>query len=188
MRRLSNHRKVGSERSWEDEVSDAEQLIRWRDSAYRVALEKFSNSPGNVEAVMQTGEAFGRGLFSRKMREKHEEWTVEEWLEKAEETVLAPLNTEFTFSKRAPDAATLFFERDPLSQKTKESQVASLFMYGVMRGLFQSAFPDGELLCSKPLAGDSSEFIAKAHASLSDHAERERVKHIFTVLKKTHDP
>jgi hypothetical protein len=183
-----NHNKLGNERSWEDEVSDVEQLIRWRDSAYRVALERFSNNPGNVEAVMQTGEAFGRGLFSQKMHEKHLQWTVGEWLEKAEEIVLAPLNTEFTFTKLSPDAAKLFIDRDPLNQKTKESQVASLFMYGVMRGLFQSAFPDGELLCSKPLAGDSSEFVAKAHASQSDHAERERVKHIFTVLKKTHDP
>ncbi|HVQ01545.1 MAG TPA: hypothetical protein VMT57_08525 [Candidatus Thermoplasmatota archaeon] len=169
-------------------VPGVEQLPRWRNSAFRAALEKMSHNPENIEAVMQTGEAFGRGLFTQNMREKHEQWTVEDWLKEAEETVLAPLNTEFSFSKRSPDAATLFIDRDPLSQKVKEHQVASLFMYGVMRGLFQSAFPDGELLLSKPLGGDSSEFIAKAHASLNDHAERERVKHLFTVMKKTHDP
>jgi hypothetical protein len=181
-----NHNKAGNERSWEDEVSDAEQLIRWRDSAYRVALERFSNNPGNAEAVMQTGEAFGRGHFSQKKHEKHQQWTVGEWLEKAEEIVLAPLNTEFTFTKLSPDAAKLFIDRDPLNQKTKESQVASLFMYGVMRGLFQSAFPKGELLFNETGKCDSSEFVFKAHASLKDQCERERVKRMFTVLKKNY--
>jgi len=188
MRRPSKHPKVGIAGSWEDEVSDVEQMRRWHASAFQAAVEKLRESHGNAETVMQTGEAFGRGLFSQKMQEKNHQWTVAEWLEKAEENVLGPLRTEFTFTRNAPDAATLFIERDPLASHTKESTVASLFMYGVMRGLFQSAFPEGELLCKGAFRGDSSEFILKAHASQSDHSERERVKRLFTVVKKDQSP
>jgi hypothetical protein len=188
MKQPNKHPKVSIEGSWEDEVSDVEQMRRWRDSAFQSALEKLREGHGNAETVMQTGEAFGRGLFSQKMQEKTHEWTVGEWLEKAEENVLSPLRTEFTFTKMSPDAATLFIERNPLTSQAKESMVASLFMYGVMRGLFQSAFPEGELLCKGPFIGDSSEFILKTHASQSDHFERERVKRLFTVVKKNRYP
>jgi hypothetical protein len=188
MKQQSNHPKVGIEGSWEDEVSDVEQMRRWHESAFQAALEKLRESHGNAEIVMQTGEAFGRGLFSQKMQEKTHQWTVGEWLEKAEENVLAPLRTEFTFTRMSPDAASLFIERDPLISKKKESTVASLFMYGVMRGLFQSAFPEGELLCKGAFMGDSSEFILKTHASQSDRSERERVKRLFTVAKKNPNP
>jgi hypothetical protein len=188
MRRPSKHPKVGIEGSWEDEVSDVEQMRRWHESAFQAALEKLREGHGNAETVMQTGEAFGRGLFSQKMQEKNHQWTVGEWLEKAEETVLSPLRTEFTLTRMSPDAATLFIERNPLTSQAKESMVASLFMYGVMRGLFQSAFPEGELLCKGAFIGDSSELILKTHASQSDCSERERVKRLFTVVKKNHNP
>jgi hypothetical protein len=188
MKRQSKHPELGIEGSWEDEVSDAEQMRRWHESAFQTALEKLRASHGNVETVMQTGEAFGRGLFSQKMREKTHQWTVGEWLEKAEENVLVPLRTEFTFTRMSPDAASLFIERNPLVRQTKESTVASLFMYGVVRGLFQSAFPEGELLCKGAFISDSPEFILKTHASQSDRSERERVKRLFTVVRKKQNP
>jgi hypothetical protein len=188
MKQQSKHAKVGIEGSWEDEVDDVEQMRRWHESAFHTALEKLRESNGNAETVIRTGEAFGRGLFSEKMQEKSHPWTVGEWLEKAEENVLAPLRTEFTFTKRSPDAASLFIERDPLAHQTKENTVASLFMYGVMRGLFQSAFPEGELLCKGAFLSDSSEFILKTHASQSDRSERERVKRLFTIVRKNPNP
>jgi len=184
MEQPRKEKKPVTECSWEEEFSDTEQIIKWRDSAFQVALEKFRDSHGNAETVMRTGEAFGRGLFVQKIQEKTPDWTIGEWLQKAEEDVLKPLGTEFTFTKISQDAATIFMNRDPLNHVSKESTVASLFMYGVMRGLFQSAFPKGELLLNETRKGDSSEFIFKAHASLKDQWERERVKRVFTVLKK----
>ncbi len=188
MRRPSKHPLVGIAGSWEDEVSDVEQMRRWQESAFQAALMKLRETHGNAETVMRTGEAFGRGLFSQKMQDKTHAWTIGEWSEKAEERVLAPLRTEFSFTRMSPDTATLFIERNPLAKDTQERTVASLFMYGVMRGLFQSAFPDGELLCNGVSLGDSSEFLLKAHASLGDRAERERVKRLFTVGRKDQNP
>jgi hypothetical protein len=188
MKRQSTRLSVDVEGSWEDEVSDVEQMRRWHQAAFQTAIEKLRESHGNAEIVLQTGEAFGRGLFSQKMQEKDHRWTVGEWLEKAEENVLAPLRTEFTFTRMSPDVATLFLERNPLIHTTNEGMIASLFMYGVMRGLFQSAFPEGELLCKGAFMGESSEFIFKTHASQSDRSERERMKRLFTVLKKYQTP
>lgn len=188
MQQPSKEKKPVYEFSWEDEFSDTEQMIQWRDSAFQVALKKFRDSHGNAETVMRTGEAFGRGLFSQKFHEKTPGWTIGEWLEKTEEDVFKPLGTEFTFTKISQDTATIFMNRDPLSHASQESTVASLFRYGVMRGLFQSAFPKGELLFNEVHDDDSSEFILKAHASLKDQDERERVKRIFSVLKKKYGP
>ena len=184
MKQPRKEHKPAVEFSWEEEVSDTKLLTKWRDSAFQVALEKFHESHGDTETVMQVGEAFGRGLFSQKIHEKNSDWSLGEWLEKTEEDVFKPLGTEFTFTKISQDAATIFLDRDPLNKVSKESTVASLFIYGVMRGLFQSAFPKGELLLNETCKCDSSEFIFKAHASLKDQCERERVKRMFTVLKK----
>jgi len=184
MQRLRKEKKPVTEFSWDEDVSDNEQLTEWCDSAFHAALEKFHDSHGDVETLMRTGEAFGRGLFAQKIQQKTSDWTIGEWLQMTEEDVFKPLGTEFTFTKISQDAATIFMDRDPLNKVSKESTVASLFMYGVMRGLFQSAFPKGELLLNETRKCDSSEFIFKAHASLKDQRERERVKRMFTVLKK----
>jgi hypothetical protein len=168
----------------EEELTEDEQITKWRDSAFNAALEKLEKPHGNVETVMQTGEAFGRGLFAQRLKEKSPDWTIKTWLEATEDDVFKPLGTEFTFTKIAQDVATTFIQRDPLRQISKESTIASLFTYGVVRGLFLSAFPKGELLINGKTTIDQPEFIFKTHASIKDRFERERVKRTFTTIKE----
>jgi hypothetical protein len=168
----------------EAQLSEDEQITKWRDSAFHAALEKLEEEHGNAETVMRTGEAFGRGLFSQRLKEKSPDWTIKGWLEATEDDVFKPLGTEFSFTKISPDIATTFTNRDPLKQLSKESTVASLFNYGVMRGLFLSAFPKGELLLNDTKTADQLEIVFKPIASVKDRFERERVKRAFTPLKK----
>ena len=169
---------------WEEKTSEEEQIMKWRDTAFQAAVEKLKETQGSTETVMRTGEAFGRGLFEQQLKERSPEWTITQWLEKTEENLIKPLGTEFTFTKISEDTATTFLNRDPLIRMSKESTVASLFTYGVMRGLFLSAFPKGELLFHENLIAEQQEFIFKTHASAKDRFERERVKRAFTSLSR----
>jgi len=91
------------------------------------------------------GEAFGRGLFAQRIKDKSPDWTIKQWLQQTEKDVWGPLGSEFTFTKISPDVATTFMSRNPLAQASSEQSAAALFNFGVMRGLFLSAFPHGNL-------------------------------------------
>jgi hypothetical protein len=170
--------------SWEDTTSDEEQISNWYDSAFHAALEKLQAEHENTDTVLRMGEAFGRGLYAQRLKEKSPEWTIKEWVEKIQKDVCQPLGTEFTFTKISPDIAITFMNRNPLIKTSQERQVTSLFNFGVMRGLFPSAFPKGELLFNEAKPNDQPEFIFKAYGSAKDKFERERVIGTFTFLKK----
>ena len=141
----------------------------------------------NLETVMQTGEAFGRGLFADFIKDKPSEWTMEEWLDSMVEHIFNPLGNNLTVSKITNDEVKSFLTRCPLQENTNEPNVASLFTYGFIRGLLLSAFPQGELLMESVKKGEGSpitEFIFKANALYKDKFERERVKSTFNITKK----
>lgn len=176
-------KKFVHHQSWEEKTSNFEQIMKWRESAFRAAVQKLQETQGDTETVMQTGEAFGRSLFTQQLKKQSEEWTIKKWVELTEEDVFKPLGTEFMFTRISEDGATTFLNRDPLQQFSNEKVAASLFTYGVMRGLFLSAFPSGELLFHDPSTTDAPEFIFKTHASAKDRFERERVKRVFSSSK-----
>ncbi|MBN1280177.1 MAG: hypothetical protein JXA00_00860 [Candidatus Thermoplasmatota archaeon] len=163
---------------------DERDLKKWRESAFQVALEKLQETHGNTEMVVQTGEAFGRGLFAQRLQQKPPDWTMQQWVQQIEEEILKPLGHEFTFTKVSPDAATTFMRRDPRAHLPEHSTVASLFHYGLMRGLFLSAFPKGELVLSEHKATLYPEFTLKTFATMRDKWERERVKHLLTTSEE----
>jgi hypothetical protein len=172
------------ELSGEGKISKIEKILKWRDSAFHAALQKFQDGHDNAETVMRTAEAFGRGLYSQRLKEKTLDGTIKEWLEVTQEDIMRPFGAEFTFTKVSQDVAQTFMNRDPLQQLSKQSTVASLFDYGVLRGLFLSAFPKGELLLKETTSANQLEFIFKTNASVRDRFERERVKRMFTPVKK----
>jgi hypothetical protein len=177
-------KKENSDGSWEDMPSEQEQLTDWQQSAFHAALEKLQSGHGNPDSVMRMGEAFGRGLFAQRIKEKAQDWTMKEWLMEIEKDVCGPLGTEFTFTKISHDVATTFMNRNPLAQTSQERTAESLFNIGVMRGLFLSAFPHGELVINELKNKDQPEFIFKTNASAKDKLEREKVIRAFTFLKK----
>lgn len=177
-------KKDNRHRSWEDLPTQKEQLSNWQESAFHAAVEKLQTAHGNLDSVMRTGEAFGRGLFVQQIKEKSPEWTIKEWVQEIEKDVCGPLGTEFTFTKISHDVATTFMNRNPLAQTFQERTAESLFNIGVMRGLFLSAFPHGELVINEQKNKDQPEFIFKTNASAKDKLGREKVIHAFTFLKK----
>jgi hypothetical protein len=176
-------KKLVHHQSWDEKTSNLEQIMKWRESAFQAAVQKLQETQGDTETVMRTGEAFGRSLFTQQLKKQSAEWTIKKWVELTEEDVFKPLGTEFTFTRISEDGATTYLNRDPLKQFSKEKVAASLFTYGVMRGLFLSAFPRGELLFHDSSTTYPPEFIFKIHASAKDRFERERVKRVLSSSK-----
>jgi hypothetical protein len=164
-----------------------EELSHRIDTAFQIALGKLLDSNGNIETVLQTGEAFGRGVFNDYITEKLHEWTIEEWIQSMVNQIFTPLGSEFIVSKMTDVEVTSVLTKNPLQKFTDEPNVISLFTYGFLRGLLKSAFPEGELLM-----GESQElqdtrmtkFVFKSQAFFTDKFERERVKSSFNITKK----
>lgn len=184
MSQLDIRKKENIHRSWEDISSQKEQLSSWQDSAFHAAVEQLQTEHGNPDSVMRMGEAFGRGLFAQRIKDKSPDWTMKEWLQEIENDVCKPLGTEFTFTKISQDVATTFMNRNPLAQNTQDRAAALLFNFGVMRGLFLSAFPQGELIINEMKNKETPDFIFKINASAKDRLEHKRLVRSFTFLKK----
>jgi hypothetical protein len=184
MSELDIRKKDNVHVSWEEMSSEKEQLTDWQHSAFTAALEKLQTEHQNPDSVMRMGEAFGRGLFAQRIKDKAPDWTMKEWFQEIEKDVWGPLGTEFTFTKISHDVVTTFINRNPLAHSSQEQSAVSLFNFGVMRGLFLSAFPQGELVMNEVKNKEHPELIFKTNASAKDKLERERVIRALTFLKK----
>jgi len=159
---------------WTTMSSMSEGILKRRDTAFHVALEKLLETHGN------------RGLFAEFIEEKPDEWTMKEWLDATIENIFDPMDTSFTIAEVRTDKARSLITQRLLHENSDESHVASLFTYGFIRGLFLSAFPKGELLMGSIMALDPpvTEFTFKTNASYKDKFERQRIKNLFTTTKK----
>ena len=171
---------------WEMKIDKSEEIPKRLETAFSVAIRKLSMTQGNIESVLQTGEAFGRGLFTEFMQERNEEWDIKEWLEKTIETLFRPMGASFALAELDHNKARTLMTQCLLDKKSDESHIVSLFTYGCIRGILLSAFPKGELLMGSSVALGSpmTEFTFKTTASYKDRFERQRVKNLFTTTKK----
>ncbi len=170
-----------------EELKELRDIEKRRDIAFNVALGKLLDTNGKLETVMQTGEAFGRGLFTDYIKENTDNWTIEKWFDTTMANILNPLGNKFEFSKISKDEVQSIMSICPLQQNTNEPQVASLFTYSFMRGILRSVFPKGEVLMEKSSQKDGdqkTQFIFKSDAKPKDRFERERVKDFFNITKK----
>ena len=176
--------------AWKIDPATSDPLTQRTDVAFNVALGKFLDTGGNTETVVQTGEAFGRGLFADFLQEDQRDWTLHEWLNITAHQIFSPMGSGFTFTELSEDTAILVMTKSPLHEQSQGSPIASLFTYGFIRSLFLSAFPKGEVflgstVISNVVKGDTmTEFVAVTNASDEDRWERERVKQYFTKMKK----
>ncbi len=167
------------------ESEEYPDLIRRQDTAFQAAVYKLLQSNGNIEMVLQTGEAFGRSLFNERIQEKPSEWTIQSWIEHTMQEILSPMGAEFSFTRITDQNIQSQLTKSILYSNTTEKNVASLFIYGVLRGLFLSAFPKGEvLMTTDPDTKQPLQISFKAYASYKDKFERERIKHSFLITKK----
>jgi hypothetical protein len=171
--------------SWEDRIAhEAKQLMQWQENAFQAAVEKLQKHHGSPDTVMRMGEAFGRGLYAQQIKEKSPNQTISEWIEEIQKDIYIPLGTEFTFTKITHEIATTFVNKNPLAHRPEERNAEELFHFGVMRGLFLSAFPKGELLINVLNDNEKPEFIFKTFASAKDRLERENILRTLMVLNK----
>lgn len=156
-------------------------------TAFQVALGKFLDTNGNLEVVIQTAEAFGRGLYAEFLQDKSNIRTMKDWIQSTITEVLQPMGQELITIHTNDIESLSHLTRCPIQQHTQEPHLASLFTYGLLRGLLLSAFPEGELLMGSTLAegATKTEFIFKTTAQPPDHKERERIKtHLLTKLRR----
>jgi hypothetical protein len=168
----------------EDTLDDA--ITRWRDTAFNVALNKLIESNGNPETVMQTGEAFGRGLFSQLIIEKPHNWTMHHWTQHITHTILKRLGQDINIQSLSNVQATLTIQKCELSEHTAEPHVATLFIYSTIRGLLKSAYPQGEVILKSTMTHGApiTELLLKANAIPKDQHSREEVKNLFKTTQK----
>ncbi|MEF8879339.1 MAG: hypothetical protein V5A64_02970 [Candidatus Thermoplasmatota archaeon] len=134
-----------------------EELIQRKKTALEVAEGKFRESGGKIETVMQTGEAFGRGLFEEYLKEDIEEMencTLEDWVKPVVKKIFNPLGTGATFTNVSEDTIeSIIFRYENVEEIDHEME--TLFHYGFLRGLFRSVFPDGEISIESCMADGS---------------------------------
>ena len=161
-------------------------ITRWRNTAFNVALNKLITSNGNLETIMQTGEAFGRGLFSQLIIEKPHNWTMHHWTEHVTQKILTHLGQDINIHSLSDSQATLSIHNCSLSDITDEPHVATLFIYSTIRGLLKSTYPEGEVILKSTMTHGApiTELILKANAIPKDQHSREEAKHIFTTTQK----
>lgn len=166
---------------WITQPDEAETLLKRRETAFNVAKGKLIDSGGKIETVMQTAEAFGRGLFEDFIKRETDNWTMEEWIKPVVENIFNPLGTAATFTSIKKDEAKSLIFGCRLHEDSKEPHMASLFTYGFLRGMLVSAFPRGELLMGNTMAQGAPmiEFTFKANAKAEDLIERERIKKFY---------
>ena len=176
----------GASTVWITQLNEVETLLKRREIAFNVAKGKLRDSGGKIETVMQTAEAFGRGLFEDFIKKESNDWTMEKWVEPVVENIFNPMGTAATFTKITKDEAKSLIFRCRLHEESNEPHMASLFTYGFMRGLLLSAFPDGELLMGSNMAQGAPmiEFTFKANPTDEDKLERNRIKkNLWLMLK-----
>jgi len=179
----------GENAVWVTRPNEIDLLLKRRETAFNVAKGKLVDSGGKIETVMQTAEAFGRGLFEDYIKRESQHWTMEKWAKPVVENIFKPMGAAVTFTKITDEKAKSLIFKWPLHEESNELGVGPLFTYGFLRGMFLSAFPDGELLMESTMTKDTpmTEFTFKTKATCEDKLERERVKNFFTTITKKSD-
>ena len=135
---------------------------------------------------MQTGEAFGRGLFEDYIKEESNEWTMDKWLSPVIKNVFNPMGTGATFTNIDNEGAKSFIFRYVNSKEDADDhQISTLFNYGFLRGMLLSAFPQGELILENSMVDGAQmdEFVFKVNATEDDESEREKIKNKYSLKK-----
>jgi hypothetical protein len=181
----SNEDESSNNQTIFNQTNKVDYLIQWRDTAFQAAITKLTESGGKAESVLQTGEAFGRGLFSEIIQNKPQDWTLDQWLDTTINTIMKPIGTTMQIQEIGEDFVKTQLIQCPLHEQTNEFNIVGLFNYGFIRGLLRSAFPQGELLMASTIATKTplTEFIFKANATYQDRNERERIKQFYKTRK-----
>ena len=165
----------GNNTVWITQPYEEEELLKRRELAFNIARGKLSDNNGKLETMIQTGEAFGRGLFDNYIKNEADIWNMKRWVKPVVENVLNPLGTGATFTKITEKQASSLIFKCPLHDNTDDQTLASIFTYGYLKGLLLSAFPDGEIDLKQSISEGAPliEFMFKAETSKDDKSKNE---------------
>ena len=166
----SSFKKIqsGENTVWITQPNEIQKLINRRDTALNIAKGKIQDTNGKIETVIQTAEAFGRGLFEEYIKKETKQWTMDKWVNPVVKNILNPMGTAATFTKITEDEAkSLIFRYKENNEESTDPYISSLFTYGLFRGVLLSAFPNGEIIIKSSMANGSQvdEFTFKANMS-----------------------
>ena len=131
---------------------EIKKIVEKKQQALKIAKEKVQNN-GKIESALFTGEAFGRALFEEYLKNKAKKWTIEKWLKPVVENIFNPMGMGATFTEITnSQIKTLIFRYNNVFEEQNNQYINSLFTYGYLRGMFLSAFPNGELILKSSMA------------------------------------
>ena len=171
--------KSGENVVWITQPKEIEKILKRKNIALEIAKGKINDSGGKIEPAIQTAEAFGRGLFQEYIRKHTRNWTVDQWVKPVVENIFNPMGTAATFTEISEDKAKSLIFRYPTDDKESEDPyLSSLFTYGFLRGVFLSAFPNGELIMNSSMADGAQmdEFVFKSNQIYDNQSENEEIK------------
>jgi len=170
---------------WMTQPREDMPIMQRTTNALAIAQGKFEESNGNTELVIQTAEAFGRGIFADSIAERSS-WTMKDWIETISRDILNPLGIGATITTLSNDTIHSQIFRMPLHEDANDQHLASLFTYGFLRGLLCSAFPDGEVIMKNSMAAGApmTGFVFKLQGSEEDQLERQKMSEQHSTMKK----
>jgi len=164
---------------WITQPKETEKILKRRDLALKIAKGKIQDTGGKIEPAIQTAEAFGRGLFEEYIKKESKEWTMDQWLKPVIKNIFNPMGTGATFTDITEDEAKSFvFSYSQTDDEAVDPYLSSLFTYGFLRGIFLSAFPEGELIMKSSMADGAQldEFTFKTKLTDDERCENKKNK------------
>jgi len=164
---------------WLTQPKETEKLIKRRSIALNIAKGKLNDSGGKIHTAIQTAEAFGRGLFTERISKNTKNWTIEKWLKPVAKEIFNPMGTAATFTEITNDQAkSLIFKYPTNNNESEEPYMSSIFTYGLLKGVFLSAFPNGELIMNSTMAegAQMDEFVFKANIENEETNKSKMIK------------
>jgi hypothetical protein len=135
----------------------------------------------NARAVLDSAEKFGRLVFSECVGKK-DSWTPYEWVVACICKIFNRQGTGVTFTVSHDNEVRAIIHKCPTPERARISpEVACAFSWGYVRGLWLSAFPEGEALmkCAMAMGCPTCEFVFTIKKSKADENAMEHVMKIL---------
>ncbi|MEW6069191.1 MAG: hypothetical protein AB1485_01100 [Candidatus Thermoplasmatota archaeon] len=135
------------------------------------------------ELVISSAEELGRLVFDKRVGKRIEKYTPMEWAKITSTYIWNSQGTGIVFSEISNEKIVSHVFKCPTPERAgKAPHISCPFSWGYARGIWRSAFPDGEVLMGGTMAhgAPTCQFLwyVKTNKKLSE--ERERVKRYLT--------
>ncbi len=161
-------------------------MARLNDLVVTTLIDTFvREKKANSKVVLESAERFGRNIFRECVGER-KIWTPYDWVTECITKVFNRQGTGVTFTLK--EDVTAIIHKCPTPERARISpEVACAFSWGYVRGLWKSAFPDGEAVIRSTMAlgYPTCEFVFKVKA---DENDEKAINDVREILHKVSEP